>query len=213
MLPEIISFVKKTFKDSGEFYVVGGASRDFILKREPHDYDVATTLTPDQIKAFVPEADFTFSHLGTVNLKYKNENITFQTMRTESNYDDRRHPKKVEFIKDYIQDSYRRDFTINAIYLGMDGVIYDPQEGIADIRAKQLRMIGDPDTRLREDPLRIIRAYRFKYLLDFDFEPALLQSLIENRVLISQINPQKVQEEINKSSPEYRDFIKSEILY
>lgn len=207
MINEIISFIRTTFRNNGTFFIVGGASRDFLLKREPHDYDIATSLTPTDLRSYLPQSDFTFANHGTVNHKYNNNRITFQTMRKEGEYIDYRHPSKIEFIDDYIVDSRRRDFTINSIYLGMDGIIYDPQEGIKDIRCHQIRMIGDPYIRLKEDPLRIIRAYRFKFLLNFEIDALLEQALIECVPLIARINPSKVKEEISKCPTESQKVI------
>lgn len=183
-------------------FMVGGSSRDFLLKRDFNDFDFATSLTPDEMRASklneVDKIDFAFIKYGTVNLKYMGYQITLASFRKEGNYLDGRHPSSLEFIKDPYIDSCRRDFTINAIYLDSSFKPFDPQGGLKDLNEKTIRMIGDIPTRLMEDPLRMIRAYRFSLELGFKIEDNLSKFISSHLDLIQRLRPAKVAQEINK---------------
>ena len=139
-----------------------------------------------------------FAKYGIVNIFLDNNEFTLASLRKESNYDDHRHPSIIEFVDSYIEDSYRRDFTINAIYMNSKKDILDPQEGVIDINNKVLKSIGNPKTRFEEDPLRILRAIRFKNIYNLKYEENLHKAIIENFNLIKELNPLKVKEELSK---------------
>lgn len=179
-------------------YMVGGATRDYLLDRPILDYDFVTDATPEEMKAFLPDADYTFSKFGTVRIKVNHVKVDITTLRIEDEYIDFRHPSKVVFTKDIKKDYVRRDFTINAIYMDEEYNIIDYCGGLNDLNNKLIRFIGDPDKRIKEDPLRILRAERFEKKLGFKIEDETFKAIERNRHLIEELNPQKVQAELKK---------------
>lgn len=183
-------------------YMVGGATRDFLLERPVLDYDFVTDATPDEMKSFLKDADYTFARFGTVRLKVNHVKVDITTLRVESEYTDYRHPSKVTFTRSIKEDYVRRDFTINAIYMDEEYNIIDYCGGLQDLNNKLIRFIGDPDKRIKEDPLRIIRAERFEKKLGFKIEDETFKAIERNRHLIDELNPLKVEAELNKMKEE-----------
>ena len=190
----------QVFKSHGfNLFLVGGTVRDYLLHKELTDMDAVSDATPTEIIAFLPNVDTTFAHLGS--LKYKNENnIKFDitTLRKESAYLDSRHPSKITFVKDLKEDYLRRDFTINAMYMDADLNIIDYSGGELDLSNHILRMVGDPDIRLKEDPLRILRAIRFALMFNLTIEPTLYEAMRDRFYLLSNITDAKIKSEIEK---------------
>ena len=188
------------FKSHGfNLFLVGGTVRDYLLHKELTDMDAVSDATPTEIIAFLPNVEATFAHLGS--LKYKNENnIKFDitTLRKESAYLDSRHPSKITFVKDLKEDYLRRDFTINAMYMDADLNIIDYSGGELDLSNHILRMVGDPDIRLKEDPLRILRAIRFALMFNLTIEPTLYEAMRDRFYLLSNITDAKIKSEIEK---------------
>ena len=195
----------QVFKSHGfNLFLVGGTVRDYLLHKELTDMDAVSDATPTEIIAFLPNVDTTFAHLGS--LKYKNENnIKFDitTLRKESAYLDSRHPSKITFVKDLKEDYLRRDFTINAMYMDADLNIIDYSGGgLQDLSNHILRMVGDPDIRLKEDPLRILRAIRFALMFNLTIEPTLYEAMRDRFYLLSNITDAKIRSEIDKIKEE-----------
>ena len=192
------------FKSHGfNLFLVGGTVRDYLYNKELDDMDAVTDATPFEVISFLNNADTTFAHLGS--LKYKNENgIKFDitTLREESSYLDSRHPSKITFVKDLKIDYLRRDFTINAMYMDAELNIIDYCNGQKDLSSHILRMIGDPDTRLKEDPLRILRAIRFALMFNLVIEPSLFEAMRDRFYLLSNITDAKLRSEIDKIKEE-----------
>ena len=192
------------FKSHGfNLFLVGGTVRDYLLNKELEDMDAVTDATPIQIVSFLPNVDTTFAHLGS--LKYKNENnlkFDITTLREESGYLDSRHPSNIKFVKDLKKDYLRRDFTINALYMDADLNIIDYSDGQADLSNHLLRMIGDPDQRLKEDPLRILRAIRFALMFNLKIEQTLFEAMRDRFYLLSNITDAKIRSEIDKIKKE-----------
>jgi len=183
------------FKSNGySLYLVGGSSRDYLLGKEFTDFDLATDATPDEMKSFLIDGDYTYAKFG--NVHYKNMDIT--TLRIEEDYLDSRHPSKIKFVKDISLDYKRRDFTINAIYIDMNLKVFDFANGLDDLNNKVIRFIGDPYIRIKEDPLRILRALRFKKKLGFSIEPNSLKAINESINLLDKLNQDKVKMELKK---------------
>ena len=184
-------------------FLVGGTVRDYLLNKDLTDMDAVSDATPFEILSFLPNIDTTFAHLGS--LKYKNENglkFDITTLREESDYFDSRHPKHINFVKDLKLDYLRRDFTINAMYMDKDLNIIDYSGGRQDLTKHILRMIGDPDTRLKEDPLRILRAIRFALMFNLVIEPSLYEAMQDRFYLLSNITDAKIRSEIDKIKEE-----------
>lgn len=185
-------------KHGYSLYIVGGASRDLLLERPFTDLDFVTDATPEEEKAFLPEANYVFAKYGSIRLKKDGLEVDITTLRKESDYLDHRHPGKIVFVRDLETDSLRRDFTINAIYLDKDYQIFDFHHGKDDLEKRVIRFIGDPEKRIQEDPLRICRAERFARLLNFELDKETQEAIKRNRYLLKEIKPVKLDEEEKK---------------
>lgn len=196
---EIFEYLKKIFNEHNfHIYMIGSTSRDFLMKREIEDYDFVTDATPDEVLSFL-DCNTTYKKFGTLSLKVNDKHCDIVTLRKESGYLDLRHPSKIEFIKDINEDYKRRDFTINAIYIDEDYKVRDvSKDGVNDLNNKILRFIGDPTKRIKEDPLRILRAKRFIVEYGLTPEKETLKALKENKDLISTIKEGKIIEEKRK---------------
>ena len=184
------------FKKHGyNLYLVGGATRDSLLKLEVSDYDLVSDASVNEIMSFYPNIDISFEKYGSIRLIFENEKFDVTTLRKEE-YISPRKPSKIEYVKNINEDYLRRDFTINAIYMDIDGKYYDFCDGIKDISNKVIKMIGDPDIRLKEDPLRILRALRFSIQLDFKIDEELEKSIFKNLYLLGEVSYTLVNKEI-----------------
>lgn len=191
--------LNKIFESHGyDLFIIGGTSRDYLLGIDVLDYDFVTNATPDEMKEFLPDANFTFAKYGSISVKVDGVKVDITTLRKEEGYGDYRHPSKISFVRTIEEDYKRRDFTINAIYLDKDLKPIDPSGGLKDLKSKTIRFIGDPETRIKEDPLRILRAERFAKKLNFVIEEKSLQAIEKYRYLLDKLNPQKVLEEKRK---------------
>lgn len=192
--------LNKLFEENGfSLYLVGGTVRDYLLNLPLDDMDVVTDATPEDIKKFLPDASFTFARFGSVSYK-TNKKVKFDitTLREEKGYEDGRHPDKIHFVKDLSIDVKRRDFTVNALYMNSKLEVIDYVNGEKDLSNHTLRMVGNPDLRIKEDPLRIIRALRFSidYKLSIDKE---LDLAIRNNIsLLEKLNIEKIHQDIRK---------------
>ena len=188
------------FNDHGyHLYLVGGTVRDYLLGLPLEDMDAVTDATPIQIVSFLPDVDTTFAHLGS--LKYKDRvGIKFDitTLRKESGYLDSRHPNNIVFVKNLEDDYPRRDFTVNALYMDRDLKVYDYCGGQTDLKNHILRMIGNPDERLKEDPLRILRAIRFHLMYKLKIDKDLFEAMRDRFYLLENITDAKIKSELNK---------------
>lgn len=193
---KVFQSLAKLFKKHGHsLYMVGGTSRDYLLQINSDDIDLATSATPNEMKSFLKDADYRYERFGSVRLG----NIDITTLREEEDYSDYRHPRLIHFTTDIRKDYLRRDFTINAIYIDSNLKIYDFCGGLDDLKNKIIRFIGDPTTRVKEDPLRILRAERFKKKLGFTIDTSSLEAMKNNRKLIEKLNTNKINEELRKS--------------
>ncbi|MBQ4255705.1 MAG: hypothetical protein II721_06950 [Bacilli bacterium] len=195
---EFLTLADIYHRNGFSLFMVGGTSRDLILGRFCRDFDFVTDANPEEEKLFLPHADFTFSKFGTIKVKVNETTVDVASFRLEGEYKDYRHPMKIDFIRDKEKDSNRRDFTINALYIDKDGNVYDFHGGLEDIENKLIRFIGDPDVRIKEDPLRIIRAERFAKTLGFEIEPISKEAIKRNYALLDKLNPEKVKMERKK---------------
>ena len=155
-----------------EAYLVGGAVRNHLLGLPNDDYDVTTSADPEAIKKVFEGYSFydVGKKHGTVTVLVDGDKIDITPFRKESDYHDHRHPEKVSFSADLLEDLERRDFTINAMCLDYEGKIIDPFQGLDDLKHHLIRTVNDPEQRFSEDALRILRALRFKAKLDFTIE-------------------------------------------
>jgi len=179
-------------------YMIGGTSRDYLLAKEVFDYDFVTDATPEEMHQFLDRADYTFAKFGTIRMNYKKQKVDIVTLRIEGEYVDYRHPKNIKYVRDIALDYVRRDFTINALYIDRDFVVHDFAGGLDDLNNGIIRLIGNPDKRLIEDPLRILRAERFAIKLGFTIEKTTKDAMERHRHLLTKVNPDKIREEENK---------------
>lgn len=182
---------------------VGGAVRSLLLKENSADIDLAVSATPEEIKAVLKKVGFKFytvgEKFGTIGAATPAGNIEITTFRKESGYSDKRHPDKIVFSKDPLEDSQRRDFTINALYFDPNNrEILDFHGGLKDLEKKTLRFIGNPDDRIKEDPLRLLRAVRFAANLNFKIAKKDVQAIIKHSGEIKNISSQRIKNELDK---------------
>lgn len=200
-LPNEVRFILDKLNESGyRAYIVGGCVRDSIMGKEPKDWDVCTSATPDQIKAVFDRyrtIDTGIKH-GTVTVVLSNDQYEITTFRIDGKYSDARHPDSVLFTSEITEDLSRRDFTMNAIaYHPMEGYI-DPFHGYTDIENKLIRCVGDPKKRFSEDALRIIRAMRFSSVLGFDITENTHTEMKNMSHLISNVSQERISSELSR---------------
>lgn len=187
-------------------YVVGGSVRDTVLGRPAEDWDLATDARPDRLVEIFPGAMYE-NQFGTVAVREAGEQHEVTTFRTDHDYADFRRPHHVEFGDDIELDLARRDFTVNAIAWGARPTaagdtraptLIDPFGGIADVRARRLRAVGEPGARFREDALRMVRAVRLAAVLDFTIEPATFEAIRRNAELVAHVSGERIAAELQK---------------
>ena len=179
---------------------VGGCVRKHLSNDEIDDIDIATILSSDDIKEKFKNTDFkivdTGIKHGTITLISKKFKLELTTLRKDLETDGRH--AEVEYINNWQLDSERRDFTINAIYLDINGNIFDPQNGKNDLKNKIVKFIGDPQKRIEEDYLRIIRFIRFKIMYDFKLEPTTCKAIKLNLNGVKKISKERILVELYK---------------
>ena len=179
---------------------VGGCVRKHLSSQEVDDIDIATSLTTDQIKEKFKDTKFkiidTGIKHGTLTLVLGQLKVELTTLRKDVKTDGRH--AEIEYTDDWQEDSKRRDFTINAIYLDINGKIFDPQSGIEDLKNKKVKFIGDAEKRIKEDYLRIIRFIRFSLEYDNEIEPTSIQAIKLNLGRIKKISKERILKELFK---------------
>lgn len=177
-------------------YIVGGAVRDALMGRAPHDFDVASPSTPNQTMRCFPGYCIERSGLkhGTVRVIIHKYPIEITTFRTEADYQDFRHPNLVDFITSPYIDSKRRDFTVDAFYY-RNGEVTDFHHGLEDLKSKTIRAIGNPVTRFQEDALRILRGLRFATEFGFAIEPQTKAAMAQCANELFQISEERIEGE------------------
>ena len=179
---------------------VGGCVRKYLTNDEIEDIDIATILNTEEIKDKFKETYFkvidTGIKHGTITLVYDKFKLEITTLRKDLKTDGRH--AEVEYIDSWQLDSERRDFTINAIYLDKDGKLFDPQLGVNDLKNKNIKFIGDPQKRIEEDYLRIIRFIRFKIMYDFKIEQTTAKAIKQNLNGIKKISKERILIELYK---------------
>ena len=170
-LQAALDIIRTINKHGSEALIVGGAVRDIILGKEPHDVDIATNMDMKKVADIFKSFDIGKSQdFGIVAVPYKGFTFEIAHYREEFGTSDARHPDEVRDVDSFERDSARRDITINSLGLDADGTIIDYQGGLEDIKNGLIRAVGNPDERIKEDALRIIRAVRFAAKFGFDIE-------------------------------------------
>ncbi|QJQ96503.1 MULTISPECIES: polynucleotide adenylyltransferase PcnB [Halomonadaceae] len=191
-----------------EAYLVGGCIRDSLLGKTPKDFDVATDATPEQLRDLFRNSRIIGRRFRIVHVRFGRDVIEVTTFRGRPNDDHGQHLSHQSdeglLLRDNVwgnieEDALRRDFTVNALYYNIaDFSIHDWADGIRDIENRTLRLIGDPATRYREDPVRMLRAIRFAAKLDFQLDVATEAPIRELAPLLLQIPPARLFDEILK---------------
>jgi tRNA nucleotidyltransferase/poly(A) polymerase len=191
-MPENVQAVMKRLRESGgEAYLVGGCVRDSILMQVPHDYDVATNLKLERVCEIFPKALVVGKSFGIVKV----DDVDVSTFRIDGKYSDGRHPDSVMFVEDIVQDLSRRDFTINAI--AFDGNRYvDPFNGMDALRRGVIQTVNAPRIRFDEDPLRMMRAFRFSSLLGYNIANSTYRAIRECKEGVRIISRERIREEL-----------------
>ena len=200
-IPEYVSRAMQKLSDAGfESYLVGGCVRDFLMNKNPHDYDLTTSALPNQMTDVFSEEriiDTGLKH-GTLTLLTESGALEITTYRVDGDYDDNRHPSTVSFTRNINEDLSRRDFTINAMAMSANGDIIDLFGGKEDIEKRVIRCVGAPGRRFGEDGLRIMRAMRFASVLDFSVEAGTADAARRLRGLLDGISAERINSELSK---------------
>lgn len=223
-IPKEVKEINEKLAEAGyEAYLVGGCVRDFLLDKEPKDWDLTSIAKPEEIlKVFSrpsgtpPEAvaryeTFYENSFGTVGVKTNSEKenlklVEVTTYRLEGKYTDKRHPDEIKFAKTVEEDLARRDFTINALALNLRRSqrlrLIDPYGGQKDLENKIIRAVGNPAERFQEDALRLMRAIRFNAQLGFSagwrIEEKTAEAIKENAGLLEFIAKERIADEFSK---------------
>ena len=191
--------VMQQLVDAGyEAYFVGGSVRDMLLHKPISDVDIATSATPQEVKEiFSHTVDVGIEH-GTVMVIHHKEGYEVTTFRTEEGYEDFRHPDKVTFVRSLEEDLKRRDFTINALAIGIDDQLMDFFDGIGDLERQCIRCVGDAKERFNEDALRMFRAVRFVGQLGFQVEEETKNAISLLKMNLSKVAVERMKVEFEK---------------
>ncbi|XP_060925866.1 CCA tRNA nucleotidyltransferase 1, mitochondrial [Limanda limanda] len=191
-------------KNNHELRIAGGAVRDLLSGKRPEDVDFATTATPEEMKRMFQVAGIRMINNkgekhGTITARLHNENFEVTTLRLDVQTDGRH--AEVEFTKDWLRDAERRDLTINSLFLGLDGTLYDYFKGYEDLQNRKVRFVGSAEQRIQEDYLRILRYFRFhgRVALDpDDHDPETLTAIKENGRGLAAISGERIWVELKK---------------
>ena len=197
-------------------YAVGGCVRDSLLGQTPHDWDLCTSATPEQVLELFGEAHCIPTGLqhGTVTVKHGGELYEITTFRTEGAYSDGRHPDHVAFVPDVKEDLARRDFTINAMAYNAEEGLIDPFGGQNDLAVGIVRAVGEPKRRFEEDALRILRLYRFAARFSFAIDPATGQAARALCRHLDCVSEERIAEELSRllAAPAPGTYLEAEVL-
>lgn len=198
-LPEKVNTIIQALQEHGyEAYAVGGCVRDSLLGREPGDWDITTSASPEETKKlFARTVDTGIEH-GTVTVLLGKEGFEVTTYRIDGKYEDSRHPTEVIFTRNLREDLLRRDFTINAMaYNDTEGIV-DIFGGMDDLKRKIIRCVGNARERFGEDALRIMRGVRFAAQLGFSLEKETKEAMTELAPTLEKISAERIQTELVK---------------
>jgi len=192
------AIVQRLQKAGFAAFWVGGSVRDFLLGREPEDYDIVTSALPEQIEALFKRTIAVGRKFGVIVVIEEEHQYQVATFRAEADYQDGRHPEHVRF-GDAQADAERRDFTVNGLFFDpVQNQLHDWVGGEKDLRAKIIRTIGNPNERFAEDHLRLLRAVRLATQLDFEIEPETFRAIQTHAPRIKAISAERIRDELVK---------------
>ncbi len=186
-------------------YLVGGSVRDLLLHKSPKDFDVATDAKPNQIKKLFKNSRIIGRRFKLVHIIYNRDIVEVATFRSQ-NTSNAQHQQNERgmLVKDNVfgtleEDAWRRDFTINSLYYDIEtGSIIDYTGGVKDVKDKKIRIIGDPNLRYQEDPVRMLRAVRFAAKLDFSIDENTANPILKHNHLITHVSSSRLFDEMVK---------------
>ena len=200
---EIRKITDKMEEEGFEAFVVGGCVRDSLIGKNPNDWDIATNATPEKVESIFDKT-YSDNNFGTVTVLTQSnkrglKEVEITPYRTEENYEDGRHPEKVEWADSIDEDLSRRDFTINALaYRPAQDELVDLFNGKEDLEKKLIRAVGDPMERFDEDSLRMMRAVRFATNLEFKIEEKTKKAIKKSSYLLERISNERIRDEFLK---------------
>jgi len=210
MYERALSFLNKLDSLGFVGYIVGGYPRDKYLGFENSDIDICTNMKPNELKEHFDVIE-SFDKYGSVRIKYEDSVLEVTTFRKDGTYKDFRRPDSVEFVDTLEEDIKRRDFVINTLCIDKDGNYIDLLGARKDIDNKIIRVVGNIEKKLTEDPLRIIRALRFSVMLNFELEEELNTCIIKNGNLIEKVHKYAINKELrhlnNEKKQEFYDIL------
>lgn len=191
--------IVKLLQDKGyEAYWAGGCVRDMLIGIHPKDFDIATSAKPDEIQKLIPKTIEVGKQFGVIIAIVDSHHFEIATFRSDSGYSDGRRPDAVIFT-DAKEDALRRDFTINALFYDpIKDKVIDYVNGQRDLEEKIIRFIGDPEKRISEDYLRILRAVRFKNTFNFQYHPETYSAVKKHANLVAKVSKERVRDEFIK---------------
>lgn len=197
--PKRVSYILEQLERKGEGYLVGGCVRDILLGKEPHDYDFCTNLSYEELKQIFKlyPCRETGKSFGVFRVQIEGEEFEIARFRSDGGSDGRR-PQNIKFVKTIEEDLARRDFTINAMAYHRSKGFLDLYGGEEDLKKKRIRLVGNPIERIREDGLRIMRAFRFVSQLGFHLEENTKRAIAQEKQMLKKIAKSRITEEWNK---------------
>lgn len=199
--PDAAKVVRRLERAGYQAYLVGGCVRDLLLGGRPKDFDVATSARPDDVRSLFRNCRIIGRRFRLAHVLFGGGKIvevaTFRKSPAETDADDDLLIRSDNVFGDAHEDAIRRDFTINALFYDLDRrQVLDWTGGLADVKARTVRTIGDPTVRFREDPVRILRAIRFSSRLDLGIDPAVYDAMVANRYELARAARPRLFEEI-----------------
>jgi len=202
--PSALKVMHRLHTNGYEAYLVGGGVRDILLGLQPKDFDIATNAHPEQVNDLFKNSRLIGRRFKLVHIMFGRELIEVATFRGQAIEDSKKQSEQGMLLRDNVygsidEDAIRRDFTINALYYSPKNFsVYDFVNSLEDIKNKQISLIGDPETRYREDPVRMLRAIRFSSKLTFDIAPPTRTPIRELAPLLGNISPARLFDEVLK---------------
>jgi tRNA nucleotidyltransferase (CCA-adding enzyme) len=197
MLKTSLEVLKIIEKRGYECYIVGGFVRDYYMNKEAFDVDICTNAKPKDLLEIFSNASLPKEKYGAVTLFYKSIRYEITTFRKELTYENRK-PIEIEYTDNFKEDISRRDFYVNTLCMNSNGDIIDLLDGKKDIDNKIIRVVGDPNKKFNEDPLRILRAIRFATQLNFSLDESVVLNIKNNAELLRTLSYQRKMGELNK---------------
>lgn len=205
-VPRQVLSLYDRFADNGyPLYIVGGCVRDIITGSKPHDWDLCTPATVPEMKALCESEGLSMSWTdtgekhGTITIHFDGELYEVTTFRIDGDYSDKRHADNVKFTRSLYEDLARRDFTMNAMAADLGtGDIIDPYDGQGDIKGRKIVAVGNPDYRISEDALRMLRALRFSIKYGFGIDSWLADAIHAHKSEINNVSKERITDEFRK---------------